>query len=385
MDFSGVKNYLDNIDKNIVPSLRLIVKKGTETVFDYFSARKDVYESEKNKDLYYLFSLSKVITCTAAMKLIEDNKMSLDDPVYKYLPEYENLYIGGSYQECHKVIDKEAMPKAKNTLTLKHLFTMGGGFTYDLGHPEILKVLEETNGQATTRDIAMAIAKMPLLFEPGENYTYSLCHDIIGAIIEVVSGKSFFDYLDEIIFTPLDMKDTFFQPDENHLKRMHAQFRIDPDFFIAKEQKKACAYSLSKKYESGGAGLVSTADDYIKFVSCLANGESESGYSILKRESIDIMRTPRLCEKAQKSFAINPTKAGYSYGLGVRTHVDPHLSHGLSPIGEYGWDGAAGAYALIDPENKISLIYTQHVMGCGYAYSHIHPTIRNLVYKAMEK
>ena len=382
MDFSSVKHYLDNIDKNMVPSYRLIVKKGTETVFEYFSAREDIFKSEKDKKLYYLFSASKVITCTAAMRLIEDNKMSLDDPVYKYLPEYKDLYIGGSYQESHKEIDKRTMPKAKNVLTVRHLLTMTGGFTYDLGHPEIQKVLKETDNQATTRDIARAIAKIPLLFEPGENWAYSLCHDVIGAIIEVVSGKSFFDYLDEIIFTPLGMKNTFFQPDENALEKMHKQFRIYPSLFIAKEEKPTCPYGLSKRHQSGGAGLVSCTEDYIKFVSCLANGESENGYRLLKRESIDIMRTPQLCEKAQNTF-LSTGRDGYSYGLGVKTHLDPSKSHDITPIGQYGWDGAAGAFTEIDVENKISFIYTQHVLNCGYCYSHIHRTLRNLIFEAI--
>ncbi len=384
MDFSKLKNYLDNIDKKLVPSYKCIVKKGNETVFEYFNAREDIIESEKDKKYYYLFSASKVITCTAVMRLYEEGKLDIDDPVYKYIPEFKELYIGGSFQECYKVIDKETMPKAKNVLTIKHLLTMSGGYCYNLGHPEILKVIEEKGEQTSTLDIVKAIAKFPLLFEPGTDYNYSLCHDILGGIIEVVSGKKFSEYLNEIIFEPLNMKDTFFNPSDDVLKQMYQQFKVNPEHMIAQPQEPWCGYALAGDYESGGAGLVSTIEDYAEFAACLANGTSKNGYRILKRETIDLMRKPHLCEKAQSTFESNPTKVGYSYGLGVRTHIDPEKSHSISPLGEYGWDGAAAAFVVIDPETKLSLTYTQHVLNCGYAYNHIHPTIRNLAYEAMK-
>lgn len=384
MDFTKLKKYLDNIDKNMVPSYRCIIKKGNETIFEYFNAQDDIFESEKDKKYYYIFSASKVITCTALMRLYEEGKLDIEDPVYKYIPEFKDLYIGGSFQECAKIIDKETMPKAKNVLTIKNLLTMSGGYTYNLGHPEILKVLEEKGENVTTLDVVKAIAKFPLMFEPGENFNYSLCHDIIGAIIEVVSGKKFSEYLDEIIFKPLGMKDTTFRLTDDIVKNMHTQYLVHPGNFIAVEQPALyCPYALKGKYESGGAGLISTAEDYAKFASCLANGVSEKGYRILKRETIDLMRKSHLSEEAHKTFST--PRPGYSYGLGVRTHIDPQLSHSLSPVGEYGWDGAAGAFVIIDPENKFSLTYTQHVLSCGYCYSHIHQTIRNLAYEGLKK
>lgn len=381
MDFTKLKNYLDNVDKNMVPSYRCIVKKGNEIVFEYFNAREDIYESEKDKKYYYLFSATKVITCTALMRLYEEGKLDINDPVYKYIPEFKDLYIGGSFQECHKEIDKNTMPKAKNVLTIKHLMTMSGGFTYDLNHPEILKVKEEKGEETSTLDIVRAIAKFPLMFEPGENFNYSLCHDVLGGIIEVVSGKSFYEYLKEIIFEPLNMKDTFFKPTSEVFEKMHQQFMVKAGYMIAQPQNPQCAYALIGKYESGGAGLISIAEDYAKFASCLANGTSEDGYRILKRETIDLMRQSHLSGKAFETF--NATRPGYSYGLGVRTHIDPEKSHCLAPVGEYGWDGAAAAFVVIDSENKLSLTFTPHVLACGYAYSHIHQTIRNLMYDSV--
>ncbi|MBR4881771.1 MAG: beta-lactamase family protein, partial [Clostridia bacterium] len=358
MDFSAIKNYLDNVDGNLVPFRECLVTVNGKEVFRHSCCQAEAAEQERGKDTYYIFSKRKISTCVAAMRLVEEGKMSLDDPVSKYLPEFDELYIGGSYARCAEVRDDD-MPKAKNPLLIKNLFAMGGGLTYNLGHPEIRKVREATDDKADTRQIASAIAKMPLLFEPGEDYSYSLCHDVLGAVIEVVSGKSLFNYFNEIIFAPLGMKDTVFHPDKEYLDRMHAQYMVYPQKQVAVLRETGCVYALSDNYLSGGAGLASTLEDYSKLLTCLACGESESGYRILKPETVALMHTPQLCEKAQKTFSANPNLMGYSYGLGVRTHVDGSVSNSLSPVGEFGWDGAAGAFGMVDTVNKVSITYMQ--------------------------
>ena len=205
MNFTELENYLKNIDTNIIPDCEIAVYKDHKCLYKNSFARPNYPEEEKEKDLYYLFSASKVITCTAAMRLIEDEKLRLDDPVSKYLPEFANLYV---LKEGKKV-------PAENTLTVRHLMSMQGGFTYDLGFEGIKRVREESNNKATTREVVSALARMPLSFEPGENYQYSLCHDILAAVIEVASGKKFSEYLNEVIFSPLGIKDITFTPTED--------------------------------------------------------------------------------------------------------------------------------------------------------------------------
>lgn len=368
MNFNDLTNYLNQIDKNQIPDCCIKVYKDHKCVYEYSTCVEGYDEGEKEKDMYYLFSATKVITCTAAMRLIEEGKMYLDDPVSKYLPEYANLSV---------MKNGEVVP-AQNILTLRHLFAMQGGFSYNLNDQSIVEVKKETNNKATTRQIAAALAKMPLAFEPGEGFRYSLCHDILAAVVEVVSGEKFSDYLHRIIFDPLGMKDTIFVPGDDVLARMKKQYIIDPVTMSAKLREAACPYRISENHESGGAGLISTVDDYIKFVDTLACGESENGYRILKPETIDVMRTDQLKEGMPR------LKVGYGYALGVRTMVDVKEGNSLSPVGEFGWDGAAGSYCLIDTENKLSIFYAQHVLGCGYVYSHVHPAIRNFVYKAIE-
>lgn len=375
MNFTALTEYLSQIDYNLIPDCEIIVYKDNECIYKNSFSKNGYDPSEAKKDMYFLFSATKVITCTAGMRLIQDDKLSLDDAVSKYLPEFAELYVlkGG-----------KRVP-AKNTLTVRHLFSMQGGFTYDLNNPSIKKVKDISNNKASTRQIVNALAEMDLIFEPGEDFRYSLCHDILAAVIEVAAGKKFSEYLHEVIFDPLGMNDVTFVPTEEVMARMKRQYRVDPTDFTAKSVETAsCAFRLSENYESGGAGLIANAADYIKFVDALATGRSKDGYQILKPETVELMKTNQLGEKSLASFRAGTHNKGYGYAMGVRTLMDKGIESSLSPVGEFGWDGAAGAYCLIDTDNHISVFYGQHVLGCSYAYSTVHKSIRNLVYKALE-
>ena len=373
MDFSGLTNYLSNIDFNLIPDCEIAVFKDHECIYKNSFSKPDYNPEEANKDTYFLFSATKVITCTAALRLVEEGKMQLDDPVSKYLPEFAELFVRNG---------DDKIPATK-ILTVRHLFSMQGGFTYNLGYESIQKVINESNGRASTREIVAAIAKMPLEFEPGDDFHYSLCHDILAAIVEIGAGKKFSEYLNEIIFAPLGMKDTTFVATDDMLSRMKQQYMIDPATFTAIPQKSACTYCLSENYESGGAGLISTLEDYIKFVDTLACGESKDGYRLLKPETVELMKTNQLNGKGLCTYRVNTHNKGYGYGMGVRTMMDQKIENALSPVGEFGWDGAAGAYCLIDTDNHLSVFYAQHVLGCTYVYTTVHKAIRNLVYKAL--
>lgn len=375
MNFTELTDYLSKIDTNLIPDCEIAVYKNHECLYKNSFSRPDYPKEEAKKDLYYLFSASKVITCTAALRLVEENKIGIDDPVSRYLPEFAELYV----------LKGDKKVPAKNTLLIRHLFSMQGGFTYDLGYEGIRRVREESNNNASTREIVAAIAKMPLAFEPGEDYRYSLCHDILAAVVEVASGKKFSEYLNEIIFAPLEMKDFTFYPTDDVMSRFKQQYSVDPKTFTALPVEPNCPYRLSENYESGGAGMIGSLNDYAKFTDALASGESKDGYRLLRPETVALMKSNQLCEIGLNNFRTNTNNKGYGYGMGVRTLMDQKIENTLSPIGEFGWDGAAGAYCLIDTDNKLSIFYAQHVNGCSYVYSHVHKAIRNLVYKALEK
>jgi Beta-lactamase class C and other penicillin binding proteins len=379
MNFKHLEMFLNEITNWRIPGADCAVYYKNRPVFRYCAGYADV-KSEKpitTDNLYNLYSASKVITCTAALQLFEKGKYLMSDPVYEYMPEFKEMYIN----KVNKNGGTELV-KAKNSIKVQDLFTMSAGFTYELNTPSILAAKEKTDNKCPTREIVKAIAMDPLDFEPGTHWGYSLCHDVLGVFIEVISGMKFGEYLDEYLFKPLEMKDTGFYLTEEKSKRMASQYMFNDEAGIAGEIPLTNGYKLGCEYESGGAGLISSVSDYIKFANALCNkGISQNGYRVLSRHTIDLMRTNHLDEVSLKDFNwIQMT--GYGYGLGVRTMIDKVKGGSLSPIGEFGWGGAAGAYVMIDPENELAVFYAQHLLNNQEPF--VHPRIRNLVYSSME-
>lgn len=376
MNKTILADYLDSLEKCGIPGCECVIYHDHKRIFHHIAGYADSGKTRPltNTNTFWLYSASKVITCTAIMQLVEKGSICLDDSVSEYLPEYGNL----------KVRNGSVVEQAKNSMTIRHLLSMQSGLNYNLAVPSIIKVLEDSEKQATTRQIIKALANEPLDFEPGTHYQYSLSHDVLGAVLEVASGQQFGTYLDDHIFKPLGMKNTGFELTAERKANMSDQFEFHMDTMTSVPVSRENCYVLSKKYESGGAGLISTADDYILFLDAMCNGgTSTDGYKLLSTESINMMRTDQLHDISKMDFAMLG-KVGYSYGLGVRTLVEKEKSGARSPLGEFGWDGAAGAYALIDVENRLAIVYMQHVCGCGYAYEVIHPKIRNLAYEMLE-
>lgn len=369
-------DYLDSLEKCGIPGCDCVVYHNHERVFRHTAGYADAGKTRPitKHNNYWLYSATKLFTCTAVMQLAEKGSIGLDDPVSDYLPEYKNM----------KVKSGNAIKQAKNTMTIRHLLSMQSGLNYNLGAPSIRKAVKDTDKKATTRQIIKALADEPLDFEPGTHFQYSLSHDVLGAVIEAASGQQFGIYLKEHIFEPLGMKNTGFELTQEREDSMADQFEYHMDTMTSTPVSLKNDFCMLKNYESGGAGLISTADDYILFLDAMCSrGISADGCRILSGESIDMMRTDQLSEISKKDFE-KFGKVGYSYGLGVRILVEKERSGSRSPLGEFGWDGAAGAYALIDVDNRLAIFYVQHVLNCGYVYEVIHPMIRNLTYEMLE-
>ena len=372
MDFSKLDLYMEQMTLRGIPGCELSVTLDGECVY-----RKCVgfSDSEATKpvcpdDIYFIYSASKIVTCVAALRLIEEGKLSLDDPVSKYIPEFADA--------CVKRADGSITP-AKIIMTVAHLFLMGGGLTYDFDHAGI-----RASEDKSALGIARVIARAPLVFEPGTRYKYSLCHDVLAAVIEAVSGKRFSEYLKEVIFDPLGIKDMGCFPNEEQKARMSCMYYYRNGVGVSVPMTDAQRAEVTYIYESGGGGLFASVDDYMKFITVIAcGGTSKDGYRLLKRETIELMKVNRLCPKAHDDF-ISHRLFGYGWGLGGRVHIDPVRSGSRSPVGEFGWDGAAGAFVLVDTENKLAIYYGQHVMKCGIGAYSIHGTLKNLVYEALD-
>ena len=375
MNFSKVDEYLHQLPACGIPGCELAVTYKGELVYRGFAGYANAAKTRpvSENDLYYVFSISKITTCVSAMRLVEEGKLGLDDPVSKYLPAFAYLTVKGPGGKPRP---------AQNVMTVRHLFCMTGGLNYDLNAAPILRAKQDPN--ADTLSLVNAMAEMTLQFEPGTQYMYSLCHDVLAAVVEVVSGMHFADYVQKTVLDPLGMTDTGYHVPAEKRPRMAQMYTFTHRLMIPTPIELNNPYILNDNYDSGGAGLYSSANDQIKLLTVLANGgKTRDGYSLLRPETICMMMVNQLPDSAMPQFA--PTRLfGYGWGLCGRAHMNAILSRSRSGIGEFGWDGAAGAYGLIDPEKQVAIYYGMHVRDCQFTSNMIHPTLRDLTYGAIE-
>lgn len=375
MDVEKLSDYLDLLVKNGIPSVDCIVTKDHKEVFRHMNGFVDAEKQKKVSEntRYMVFSMTKIQTMTALMQLVEKGLISLDDEVGRFLPAYGNLSVK---------TDGKIEP-LKTPLLIRHLASMQSGLDYSLERPGILRVLKEKGANATTRELVDSFVESPLDFEPGTHFRYSLSHDVIAAIIEVVSGISFGEYLEKNIWKPLGMSNTFFAGQLNDdVENLADQYIYDEPNDRINLMKKTCNYQLSDRYQSGGAGLISCTKDYSILADTIAfGGVSAEGVRILKPESIEIMKTNLLGEDSLKDIADTMGRKGYGYGIGMQILLDREAAKATAPQGVFGWDGAAGSCVIMDTESKTSLVFTMHVRGYGPAYSTIHPTLRDIVFE----
>ena len=376
MNFEKLTAYMDSLPGIGVPSADIVVYRDHEQLYRHSVGFRDEARTQplRGDETYRLYSCSKVFTTCAAMQLIQAGKLSLDDPVSRYLPAYANLTVR----------DGETVRPAARTMTVRHLMSMQSGLNYDMGTEPVKRVLAETDGKATTRQLMEAKAEDPLCFEPGTDFLYSLSHDALAAVIEAVSGQKFSDYLREHIWGPLGLNTMSFDLTDDIRARLCMQYAYDE---AAKAFNPAPVdpehYRISPNYESGGGGLFGDLKDYSRFVDALAcGGESADGVKILAPEMLQLWNTNQLGPKSRATFD-QWRRLGYSYALGVRTRVDL-AQGGRGQIGEFGWDGAAGAWAMIDPYNRLSAFFVMHVLNYSYCFNVIHPTLRDLIYGAVK-
>lgn len=369
MKFDKLAAFLDGLPHQGIPGCSLMVSVTGKTVYTHSAGFSDTAQNcpSCETDVYWLCSLSKPVTVCGVMQCFERGLLELDAEVNTYLTQMEEWTV-----RRENDVVKTTSP------TIRQLLSMCSGLSYDLDSPSIVAA-KKANPNADTYDMVQAIAREPLSFEPGTHFQYSLSHDVLGAVIEAVTGQRFGEYLKENIFTPLGMHDTGFVMNEEQRSRFAAMYvrnlQTGENVLLGKENN----FQLTPRYESGGAGLFSTAEDYLLFAEAMSNGGvGRNGVRILQPKTIDMIRADQMTEQTRKDFD-QLGKRGYSYGLGVRTMVDRLDGEVSSALGEFGWDGAAGSYVLMDPENRLAIVYLQHVHCCADVGA-IHETIRELVY-----
>ncbi len=335
--FSELDALLDSFLERGTPGYDLAVFHKGECVYRRYRGYSD-YENKipmNGKERYNLYSCSKVMTVTAAMMLWERGLFRLEDRLSDYMPEFAEMTVR----------DGDTVRPAVRPILIEHLFTMTAGFDYDHDAPEYLDFQRDSAGVCRTRDFVRYIARRPLLFEPGEMWHYSFCHDVLAALVEVISGERFGEFVKKNIFLPLGMTDSTFSPAEWHHETLAAQYRFNESGVRERIPKDIIFYSFGTEYESGGAGCVSSVDDCMKFVEALRTGR------LLKPETIALMTYDRIEGRRGDNWIPE-----FGYGLGVKC-ARPGKTTGI-----YGWGGAAGADMIIDSKNEITLYYAQHVL-----------------------
>lgn len=344
-----------------IPYIDVLCHREGKQIFRYIYG-----ENATGKEQLQMYSCSKPVTAIAAMILIERGQLSIGDKVEKYLPEIKNAFLlDGS--------GKKISPK--NKMTIYHLLTMTAGFTYDIATPPILEVVKN-NKEAKLRDFIRAFVSSPLSFEPGTSFLYSLCYDVLAAVIEVASGMQFSAFVQKNIFEPLKMTHSFF---DNRALPFLQMYEADAKGNIHLSSGKNSLLPTAA-YESGGAGLVSTVEDYSLFARMLANeGANAAGERIVSSDCLKQMASEQIGEMSLNNQFTCIQGDDYGYGFGVRVRKN-RTNWGLSK-GEFGWDGAAGSYLMVDPVHKISIVIGMHVMSWPYIFTGKHLEIVRLIYE----
>lgn len=392
MNFKYLEDFMNMWVEKFSPGCCVVVYKDGKEAFRYQAGYSDLENKVKltGNELFNIYSCSKVATVTAAMQLFEKGEFLLDEPLCEFIPEFKDINVAD---------DEGNVTKAEKYITMRHLFTMTAGFNYQIKDSLVKRATEFGNGEVSTLSFAKALAYEPLDFEPGKRWQYSLCHDVLGAVIEVISGKNLGEYMRENIFEPLGMNRTCFHIPEEEYDKMSNQYSYVTDgeqdivrLQMSNENQKGSVVQVSKKNKfsvclnpniySGGAGLISNPDDYIKLMAALANyGTGVNGERILSPGAVELMRMNQLNEEQIKSFTW-PDLRGYGYGLGVRTLMDRALNGNLGNAGEFGWSGAAGSTTLADPELNLAMAFSQHIL--NPRESCYCPRLRNVLYTCVK-
>lgn len=380
MNFQPIVDFLEKLpEEYLVPGLDCAVAQHHKILFRHTVGLADVESGTKMRPgmLCNLYSVTKVFTATAAMRLWERGAFQLTDPVSKYLPEFSNLTVRTKLPDG----TESAPTPAKTPLLIQHLLTMSSGLRIHYPTFETPEFTAEPSS-VTTRQVFSTLARNPLAFEPGTRWQYGCSLDLLGALIEVWAGQTFGEYLQTNLFDPLGMPNTGFRRSREIEDRMMSKYRYLPESnSIVNDGKVSGYFSRFPNVDAGGGGLYSCVDDVIRFADAMAcGGTSPDGYSVLSSETIDLMRKNRLTPEILPDLSW-PHLIGYGYGLGVRTMLDPKKGNARSPIGEFGWNGAAGCYLMIDPENELSVFYQQHLLSIKEPW--FQPQLRNLVYDCL--
>jgi len=353
------------VDGEFIPGALILVGNSDgvgllETAGFQTSAGRNPVNSQT---IFLIYSMTKPIVSVAAMSLIEDGLLALDDPIEKYIPEFSNL----------RVIDRDSgeVRAARNSITVENLLTHESGLIQAIFSPdsELGKMYQRDfpdYSDITARDLAGRIGKLPVYFEPGSAWHYGHSTDVLGAVLEVAAGKALDQVLNERIFEPLGMDETSFYLSSDKAERI-----AEPNFGAMADNTQVRAML------SGGGGLNATTEDYVRFAEMLLRGGEYRGTRIIEESTLDLMREKRIGSEVSREFFFYGETGDWGLGFHLQpTTEDPDGPH------NFGWRGIGGTLFLVDEENDFYMIYMEQKRG-GPRAPFNNNVAQRMVYEAM--
>lgn len=364
------------IDKGTVPGVTVLVaRRGQVGWFEALGRQSPLGTTPMARNsIFRIFSMTKPIVSVAIMALIEDGHLLLSDPVAKFIPEFANQKVGVASGDR-----LELVPPAR-PMTVQDLLRHTSGLTYEhQGDGPVHKLYQESRVRSrkiSNAEHAALVASFPLVCQPGAEFNYSRSTDILGRIIEVVSGKSLGAFLTERVLAPLRMAETGFSTSEANACRLAEPFAADPW-----SGDKVALFNMLEQplMESGGGGLVSTTMDYARFCLMLRNGGTLDGNRIIGRKTLELMASDHLAP----GVAINGTllSPGHGFGLGFAVRKEAGIAPFPGSVGQYFWSGIAGTFFWIDPQEDLFAVFMSQGPG---QRDYTRTLVRDLVYAAVE-
>jgi CubicO group peptidase (beta-lactamase class C family) len=380
----GIGDYFRNeVASGKIPGAVILVQQhGDPVYFQSFGLRDIATKIPMSPDtIFRLYSMSKPITSVAAMMLVEDGKLKLDDPVSKYIRAFADTKVGVEKPDEGGELVLEPLDRP---ITIEDLLRHTSGLTYGFyGDSAVRKLYAQAdlfNGDLDNAEFVARLAELPLAEQPGTLWDYGHSTDVLGRVIEVVSGKSLFQFERERLLDPLGMNETaFYVADES--KRSLIAEPMPDDRFVSPVAGIRDPMT-PRRWESGGAGMVGTIGDYTRFAQMLLNGGTFEGRRYLKPETVALMTSDHIGPEtriARDYFYFPGTDSGFGLGFAVRTEVQPNTSW---PLGEYRWDGVAGTFFFIDPADDMFVIC---MMQTPSQRGRIQTELKALIYAAMAR
>ncbi len=374
-----MQHYVD--EKKLAGAVTLVARRGKIVHFERFGMMDIEANQPMQLDtIFRIYSMTKPITSVAVMMLYEEGRFQLNDPISKFIPELKGLKVVKNV-----TASGIELVEAEREITIRDLLIHTSGFPYGFGDGPVDQMYQKAKllaPDSTLKEMVQKLGVIPLVHQPGTKWEYSVSTDVLGYLVEVVSGKPLDLFFEENIFKPLGMKDTGFYVPKEKIARFAANYGPDETGRIKViDEPKTSPFSSPRRFLSGGGGLVSTVSDYLRFAQMLLDGGELNGARLLGRKTIELMTTNNLPNELIPIQLGGTPLEGYGFGLGFSVLVDVARSQELGSEGSFGWAGAATTLFLIAPKEELIAIAMTQFM--PYDHYPVFKEFRVLTYQAI--